>query len=161
MRSFPEYEATRASSTQSTSVEFHEKSKSSLMSLYSITCFLIFDVSVQVTKSSMFLVTRKAGSIITSGPTLTWPCSMYLTASLMACAIRKRTITTPRRRRQSADALNFSHRDKLFLDVIKPSEYSFSNNCSVASARNGSLESSCLILFAREVTRPHTLLYFV
>ena len=45
------------------------KSKSSLWSPYSITCFLIFDVSVQVTKSSMFLVTRKAGSVITSGPT--------------------------------------------------------------------------------------------
>ena len=137
------------------------KSKSSLWSPYSITCFLIFDVSVQVTKSSMFLVTRKAGSVITSGPTRMWPCSMNLTASFTACAISKRTKTTDSRRRQNVLAGSFSHKDKLFLDSIKPIEYSFSNNSSVASARKESFGSSCFILFAREVTSPLSLLYFV
>ena len=48
-------------------------SKSSSSSLYARTFLLILEVSTHVTKSSMFFVTRNAGSVTVSGPTLTWP----------------------------------------------------------------------------------------
>jgi hypothetical protein len=50
------------------------------LTLYFWTCRLSLEVSTQVTKSSMFLVTRNAGSVIVSGPTRTCPCSTYVTA---------------------------------------------------------------------------------
>lgn len=58
-----------------------------------MTFLLIFEESTQVMKSSMFLVTRKAGSVTASGPTRTCPCSMYVTASLRCSANLSFTIT--------------------------------------------------------------------
>lgn len=49
----------------------HRRSKSSNLSLYLSTFLLILLLSTHVTKSSMFLVTMNAGSVTTSGPTLT------------------------------------------------------------------------------------------
>jgi len=56
------------------------KSKSSSLSLYFSIFLLILLESTQVIKSSMFRVTKNAGSVMTSGPALTWPCSMKLFA---------------------------------------------------------------------------------
>lgn len=56
------------------------RSKSSKFSRYCIIFRLILLESTHVTKSSMFLVTRYAGSVTTSDPTRTWPCSMNVTA---------------------------------------------------------------------------------
>lgn len=54
--------------------------KARRLTLYRMTVRLSLLVSTQVTKSSICLVTKKAGSLIGSGPTLTCPCSMYWTA---------------------------------------------------------------------------------
>ena len=61
----------------------HRRSKSSNLWRYLRMLRLILLESTQVTKSSMPLVTRKAGSVTTSVPTLTWPCSI----NLIACTL--------------------------------------------------------------------------
>ena len=72
------------------------------LSLYFITFLLILEVSAQVTKSSIALVTWCAGSVTVLGPMRTWPCSMNVTASRIVSAILFFTSTTARRRRQNA-----------------------------------------------------------
>ena len=56
----------------------------------------------------MDLVTRKAGSLTTRGPTRTSPSSTNFAASLTDGAIFSRTSTTGRRRRQKHDTVTFS-----------------------------------------------------
>jgi len=80
----------------------HSRSKSSSSSLYLAIVRLSLEVSTQVTKSSMCRVTRNAGSVIVSGPTLTWPCSTNFTAALTVSAIFDTTMMTGSRRRQKA-----------------------------------------------------------
>eukprot|EP00045_Choanoeca_perplexa_P001412 m.19552 g.19552 ORF g.19552 m.19552 type:complete len:95 (-) comp10924_c0_seq4:320-604(-) len=53
-------------------------------------CRLILELSTQVTKSCMRLVTKKAGSVIVLGPTRTWPCSTIFTACFTLSAILRR-----------------------------------------------------------------------
>jgi hypothetical protein len=87
--------------------------------------FLILEESTQVTKSSMFLhrsvygviasfhnrnshlVTKKAGSVTTSVPTLTWPCSINLLAVLTCSDILSLVMTTPNLRLQKAETVIF------------------------------------------------------
>jgi len=57
-------------------------SKSSNLSLYFCTVLLTLLLSTQVTKSSIPLVTKNAGSVTTFGPTRTCPCSMNVIAIL-------------------------------------------------------------------------------
>ena len=88
-------------------------------SLYFMIVLFSFEVSTQVTKSSMCLirrvsvllastatdahrVTRNAGSVTVSGPTRTWPCSINFTAVLTVWAIFDMHMNTARRRRQKA-----------------------------------------------------------
>lgn len=59
----------------------------------------------QNARSCTHLVTKNAVSLIVSGPTLTCPCSMNVTAALMVSAIWARTKTTGNRRRQKEDAV--------------------------------------------------------
>ncbi len=92
-------------------------------------------VSTQVTKSSMFLVTSNAGSVVGVGPTRICPCSIVLTACMSPCAsvgggvrvqmeaeptsltvsaIFNRQTTTAKRRRQKAETVTlFSMSDGL------------------------------------------------
>lgn len=64
-----------------TSLHFYSRSKSSSFSLYRRTFLLILLPSTHVTKSSMLLVTKNAVSVIVSGPTRTWPCSIIFVAA--------------------------------------------------------------------------------
>jgi hypothetical protein len=84
---------------------YYNKSKSSSFSLYLKMFLLIFDPSTHVTKSSIPLVTRNAVSVIGSVPTLTCPCSISFVAAWTVSAIRRRVITTGRRRRQKAETV--------------------------------------------------------
>lgn len=54
---------------------------------------------------STHLVTRKAGSLTTSGPTRTWPCSTNCVANLMESAILDRTMTIGNLLLQKQDAV--------------------------------------------------------
>lgn len=117
------------------------KSKSSLSSLYSITCFLIDEPSTHVTKSSNVLLTKKAGSLITCGPTLTCPCSIKSVAFFIFSDILLRTITTGRRLRQNELAEIFAALFKSHFVGIKPITYNFSSNCALASVLNCSCAS--------------------
>lgn len=57
------------------------------------------------TQEHHHLVTRKAGSFTTSGPTLTWPCSMKVVAVRKSGAILLRSMRQGRRRRQNEEAV--------------------------------------------------------
>ena len=85
----------------------YNKSKSSNSFRYPSTARLTLLSSTQVTKSSMFLLTKKAGSFTTSVPTLTCPCSMNLFAAWTVSAILNRVMTIPKRRRHMADTVTF------------------------------------------------------
>lgn len=66
---------------------------------------LILLSAVQVTKSSMLLVTRKLGSWICSTPTRTWPCSTILVAAWTVSAMRNLVMTTGNRRLARAETV--------------------------------------------------------
>ncbi|MPC41176.1 hypothetical protein E2C01_034762 [Portunus trituberculatus] len=70
-----------------------------------------------------YLVTRKAGSLTTSGPTLTWPCSMKVTAVRRSGAILLRTMRQGRRRRQKEEAVTLLHSLRFHLVGMSPIEY--------------------------------------
>ena len=101
----------------------------------------IFEVSTHVTKSSMFLVTWKLGSLTTFGPTLTCPCSINVTASRKVSLIFKRTMTTDNRLLKNDDVESLSHNVKDFVLGIAPIVYSLSKSFSVISTLSGSLGS--------------------
>jgi hypothetical protein len=83
----------------------HNKSKSSNFSLYCKIFLRILLPSTQVTKSSMPLVTKYAGSVIVCVPTLTWPCSIIFVAACTVSAILILVITTGSRRRAKAETV--------------------------------------------------------
>ena len=149
---------TREEATQ----RLYNRSKSSIASRYFMMFFLILEESTQVTKSSMFLdsrsvhqvrshvvhdrdsylVTKKAGSVTTSVPTLTWPCSINLLAVLTCSDILSLVITTPNLRLQKAETVIFLS-TSLSLPLppppipSKPMSWSFSSSWSSCLRRNG------------------------
>lgn len=145
-----------------------------------MTCWRIFELSTQVTKSSNVRDTKKAGSLTTSVPTRMCPCSIKSVAFLMYSDIlsAKRdiiskkpsnqgsprchlllTITTGRRLRQKLLADMFTALLRSHLVGINPSTYSFSRSWALISVRNGSFPSISLIFFASSRIVLDNLLY--
>ncbi|RUP43710.1 hypothetical protein BC936DRAFT_136830 [Jimgerdemannia flammicorona] len=129
------------------------------LSLYLSIFLLILLVSTQVTKSSMFLLTRNAGSVMVSGPTRMWPCSTKVTASRTVSAILSRHMTMGNRRRQKADTVILSASENFLADVTRPIPYSLSRSCVSRCARIGSRGFSKEMRFASFLTCPQSLLY--
>ena len=67
-----------------------------------------------------YLVTRKAGSAMMSGPIRMCPCSTNFTAAGRCCAMRLRAITTGSRRRQNRLAVILSTSSRFSLVGIRP-----------------------------------------
>lgn len=123
-------------------------SKSSRISLYSNTCWRIFELSTHVTKSSIVRVIRKAGSFTTSEPTRTWPCSINFEAFLMFSDILLRTITTGSLRLQKVLAETLLAPSRSHLVGIIPITYNFSSNCPLVSVLKGWFLSTFAIFSA-------------
>ena len=83
------------------------------------------EVSTQPTWSYICRVTKKAGSVTTSVPTLTWPCSIKVTAYFMVYENLSPHSITASLRLQKADTGNFSACSTLSLLLTKPMLYNF------------------------------------
>jgi len=110
----------------------YSNSKSSNSSLYFMICLLILLPTVHVTKSSIFLVTRYAGSVTVSAMTRTWPCSIIFVAAWTFSAMRRRVMTTGNRRLANALTVTcFSTAESLEAVGRMPMERSLSRrSCS-------------------------------
>ena len=89
---------------------FQSKSKSSNLSLYFSIFLLILLESTQVIRSSIFRVTKNAGSVMTSGPALTCPCSMKPFAYSYHSTISASFKTQNPRTRRDTDSTYRLHR---------------------------------------------------
>ena len=92
-----------------------------------------------------YLVTRNAGSLITSAPTRTCPCSISWVAILMPWLILFLTITTGNLLLQKQLAVTCWVRDKSHFVDITPIMYNFSSSNALCSILNGWSGSSALI----------------
>jgi hypothetical protein len=99
----------------------------------------------------MVRLTKNAGSVTVSGPTLICPCSIKVTASLSVSAIFNRTSTTGNRRRAKAEAGICSAFAKEVWVSIKPSLYSLSSKALVEFIRVVLSGVNCLSLATNEV----------
>lgn len=112
-----------------------------------------------MTKSSIFLVTRNAGSVIVSGPTRTCPCSTKVTASLTVSDIFNRHMTIGSLRLQKADTVTLLQSENLAVEVMMAMEYNLSKRAFSFCARNGSRGSRSDIRLASCLMLPANLLY--
>lgn len=148
-----------------------------------MTCRRIFELSTHVTKSSKVRETKNAGSLTTSVPTRTWPCSIKSVAFLMIsdmlsvkqtkptimnvflnkiyfiCIALLLTITTGKRLRQKLLAEIFTAFWRSHFVGINPSTYNFSRRAALISVRNGSFASISLIFLANSRIVRDNLLY--
>lgn len=130
-------------SSQETLFEDKVRSSDQSQSLTSLTLSFHGCVCVAAHKSSKFRLTMKAGSVITSVPTLTWPCSTYVTACFTVSLIRSLHMTMGNLRLQNADTVTFSKMSLIFAPVSsKPMSYSLDSNCDSCLCRNGSSAGS-------------------
>ena len=94
-----------------------------------MTVLLTFEVSTQVTKSSIDRVTKYAGSLTVLGPTRMWPCSMYFTADETVSAILILHATTASLRLQKPETVTLcSTSDILLARSRRPMSYSLDSS---------------------------------
>jgi hypothetical protein len=123
------------------------------------------------------LVTRYAGSVIVSGPTRTWPCSINLTAyinvrtKLLAGIAQAHTaltvsdildmhMNTASRLRQNAATVSlFSTSLSFAVEFNTPMSYNFDSNWPSMRVRKGSWTGSRETRCANERSDPQSLLY--
>ena len=133
---------------------------SSYSLLYFMIFFLIDDCFTHVTWSSMLRFTWKAGSVIVSTPTLTWPYSIYITASFTVSAIFSFCRITGSLRRQKAATFTFSTLFSPWRDVITAMSKSLPTKPSVDEILKSSLDFNALSFATSFCTYPTILLYF-
>lgn len=107
----------------------------------------------------VYLVTKNAGSLTISGPTLTCPCSISWVAIFMFSLILLRTITTGNLLLQKELAVTFWHSERSHFVGMIPSMYNFSNNAALCSILNGLSASNSFIFLPSSRISRDSLLY--